>query len=105
MVQINGVKASSSRGVLMAGLVLSENTCFPTGSQGVLELPIRSAKSCTENPDGLMWHTETTSRGVSVDARRRHAGLIGLRSDHRPAARCAALGRCWLTAPDEFGGW
>ena len=39
MVQINGVKASS-RGVLMAGLVLSENTCFPTGSQGVLELPI-----------------------------------------------------------------
>ena len=25
---------------LMAGLVLSENTCFPTGRQGLLELPI-----------------------------------------------------------------
>ena len=25
---------------LMAGLTLSENTCFPTGCQGVLELPI-----------------------------------------------------------------
>ena len=31
---------ASSRGVLMAGLVPSENTCFPTGSQGLLELPI-----------------------------------------------------------------
>ena len=28
------------RGVLMTGLVLSENTCFPTGCQGLLELPI-----------------------------------------------------------------
>ena len=25
---------------LMAGLTLSENTCFPTGRQGLLELPI-----------------------------------------------------------------
>ena len=25
---------------LMAGLALSENTCFPTGRQGLLELPI-----------------------------------------------------------------
>ena len=55
--QINGVMACCQRGRaktfcedghvamldslrLMAGLALSENTCFPTGRQGLLELPI-----------------------------------------------------------------
>ena len=55
--RFNGVKACCQRGRaktfcedgnvamldssrLMAGLTLSENTCFPTGCQGLLELPI-----------------------------------------------------------------